>query len=85
MTSAEHAAQLVKSTGGVAFLTKRGAWKVAVDGLTIRPLGEPDVMVSTVIVARNDARRLVGEFMRAVVRKVRLIATPKQQKSPLAV
>ncbi len=85
VTSAEHAAQLVKSTGGVAFLTKRGAWKVAVDGLTIRPLAEPDVMVRTVIVARNDARRLVSEFMRAVVRKVRLIATPKQRKLPLAV
>jgi len=84
VTSAEHAAQLVKSTGGVAFLTKRGAWKVAVDGLTIRPLAEPGVLVRTVIVARIDAGRLLSEFMRAVVRKVRLIATPKQQKLPLA-
>jgi DNA-binding transcriptional LysR family regulator len=84
VTSAEHAAQLVKSTGGVAFLTKRGAWRVAVDGLTIRPLAEPGVLVRTVIVARIDAGRLLSEFMRAVVRKVRLIATPKQQKLPLA-
>ena len=43
VSSAEHAAQLVKNTGGVAFLTKRGAWRVAVDGLTIRPLNEAGI------------------------------------------
>jgi len=37
------------------------------------------------VVARNDAGRLVSEFMRAIVRKVRLIETPKQQKLPLVV
>lgn len=85
VTSAEHAAQLVKNTGGVAFLTKRGAWRTAVDGLTLRPLVEPGLAVRTVVVARNDAGRLVSEFMRAIVRKVRLITTPTQQKLPLAV
>ncbi len=39
VTAAEQAAQLVHSTGGVAFLTRGGAWRVAVDHLTIRPLG----------------------------------------------
>jgi len=85
VTSAEQAAQLVKSTGGVAFLTKHGAWRVAVDGLTLRPLVEPGLTVRTILVARNDSGRLVSEFMRAIVRKVRLITTPAQQKLPLAV
>ena len=85
VTSAEHGAQLVKSTGGIGFLTKQEAWRVAVDGLTIRPLAESGLIVKTVVVARNDASRLVSEFMRAVVRKARLLATPEQQKLPLAV
>jgi DNA-binding transcriptional LysR family regulator len=85
VTSAEHAAQLVKSTGGVAFLTKRGAWRVAVDGLTIRPLSEAGIEVRTVLKARNDAGRLVGEFMRAVVRKTKQLAEPTQRDLPLAV
>jgi DNA-binding transcriptional LysR family regulator len=85
VTTAEQAAQLVKSTGGVAFLTKCEAWRVAVDGLTLRPLAEPGLMVKTVIVARNDASRLVSEFMRAIVRKLKRVGTPAQQKLPLAV
>jgi DNA-binding transcriptional LysR family regulator len=85
VTSAEHAAQLVQNTGGVAFLTKRGAWRVAVDGLTLRPLNEPSIEVTTVLTARTDAGRLVGEFMRAVVRKLRAISTPEQGNLSLAV
>jgi DNA-binding transcriptional LysR family regulator len=85
VTSAEHAAQLVKSTGGVAFLNKVGAWKVSVDGLTMRPLVEPGIEVSVVLAARNDAGRLVSEFMRATVRKLRQISPPTQGKLPLAV
>lgn len=85
VTSAEHAAQLVKTTGGVAFLTKRGAWRVAVDGLTIRPLNEPGLEVRTVLVARKDAGRLVGEFLRSVVRKIKQISGPTQRDLPLAV
>jgi DNA-binding transcriptional LysR family regulator len=85
VTSAEHAAQLVKSTGGVAFLTKRGAWRVAVDGLTIRPLREPGIEVRTVLAARKDASRLVGEYLRAVVRRIKQISQPSQRDLPLAI
>ena len=85
VTSAEHAAQLVKNTGGAAFLTKRGAWRVAVDGLTIRPLSESGLDVRTILVARKDSGRLVGEFLRAVVRKIKQISEPAQRDLPLAV
>jgi hypothetical protein len=66
-------------------MTKSEAWRVAVDGLTLRPLAESALTVRTVVVARNDAGRLVSEFMRAFVRKVRRIGAPAQQKLPLAV
>lgn len=85
VTSAEHAAQLVKSTGGVAFLTKRGAWRVAVDGLTIRPLNEPGLEVRTILEARQDAGRIIGEFLRAVVRKTKQMSEPTQRDLPLAI
>jgi DNA-binding transcriptional LysR family regulator len=78
-TTAEQAAQLVQRTGGVAVLTKRGAWKVAVDGLTIRPLHEADIEVRTVLTARLDANRIVGEFVRTVMRKVETMAAAHQQ------
>ena len=84
VTSAEHAAQLVKNTGGVAFLTKPGAWRVAVDGLTIWPLIEPGIEVKTVLASRLDAEQIVGEFTRAVVRKIRQLSELAQRPLPLA-
>jgi DNA-binding transcriptional LysR family regulator len=80
VSTAEQAAQLVHSTGGVAFLTRAGAWRVAVDHLTIRPLGEPDIRVRTVITSHIEASRLVGEFMRAVFRKVQNSSPAHQAK-----
>lgn len=81
VTIAEQAAQLVHSTGGVAFLTRTGTWRVAVDGLTIRPLAEPDIRVRTVITSHIEAGRLVSEFMRAVVKKAQgsLAAEPRKR------
>lgn len=84
MTSAEQAAQLVNRIGGVAFLTRHGAWKVALDGLTLRPLVEPDLRIRSVLVARTDAGRVVGEFVRAAVKKVKKLTEPEQGKLPLA-
>lgn len=85
VTSAEHAAQLVHQTGGVAFLTKHGAWRVAVGGLVLRPLSEPGIRIRTVLASRNDAGRLVSEFVRAVVKKVKRIAECPPDKLPIAV
>ena len=83
VTTAELAAQLVGTTGGVAFLTRWGAWKVAVDGLTMRPLAEPEIEVRVVIAVATDASRLVGQFIRAVVKKLEGVSTPRQRKLPL--
>jgi len=85
VTSPEQAAQLVLRSGGVAFLNKAGAWKVALDGLTMRPLDEPEIRVRTVLTARNDANRLVSEFLRTAVKTVRKVSAPKQTSLPLVV
>ena len=84
VTTAELAAQLVETTGGVAFLTRWGGWRVMVDGLTMRPLAEPSIEVRTVIAASVDASRLVGQFMRAFVKKLEATGPPRQRKLPLA-
>ena len=79
VTTAEQAAQLVHSTGGVAFLTRTGAWRVAVDGLTVRPLSEPELYVRTVVTTHIEASRLVSEFIRTFVKKVEDPRTAQQQ------
>ena len=84
-TTPEQAAQLVFNTHGVAFLSKHGAWKVALDGLTMRPLDDPDIRARTVLMSRNDAGRLVSEFVRATVTKIKRISAPRQRNLPLAV
>lgn len=84
VTNAEHAAQLVHRTGGVAFLTRHGASKVALDGLTARPLVEPDLRLRIVMVARNDAVGVVSEFVRATVKRAKKLTEPRQGQLPLA-
>jgi DNA-binding transcriptional LysR family regulator len=81
---AEQAAQLVFRTGGAAILNKHGAWRVAMDGLTLRSLEDPDITMRTVLAVRNDASRLVSELVRATVRKLRQLSAPSQATLPLA-
>jgi DNA-binding transcriptional LysR family regulator len=85
VTSAEQAAQLVFRTGGAAILNKHGAWRVAMDGLTMRPLDEPELVMRTVLAVRNDASRLVSELVRATVRKLTRLSAPSQGTLPLTV
>jgi DNA-binding transcriptional LysR family regulator len=85
VTSAEQAAQLVFRTGGAAILNKHGAWRVAMDGLTMRPLDEPEIVMRTVLAVRNDASRLVSELVRATVRKLQRLSAPSQGTLPLTV
>jgi DNA-binding transcriptional LysR family regulator len=83
--SAELAAQLVFRTGGAAILNKHGAWRMAMDGLTMRPLDEPEIVMRTVLAVRNDASRLVSELVRATVRKLKSLSAPSQGTLPLTV
>jgi DNA-binding transcriptional LysR family regulator len=86
VTTAEEAASLVVKHEGIAFITRNGAWRVARDGLTMRPLEEAEINVTTAIVTRSDDRtRLTSEYVRAAVRKLQMQEESKQQILPLAV
>jgi DNA-binding transcriptional LysR family regulator len=78
VTSAEQAAQLIYRTGGAAILAKHDAWRVAMDGFTLRPLVEPEIAMRTVLAVRSDAGRVVSEFVRTTVREFRKL-TPHGQ------
>lgn len=85
VTTAEEAAQLVTQHNGVAFLVRSGAWRVARDGLTMRPLREPGLAVKTSIITRSDDEsRLTSEFVRSSMRRLRPTqAALVQQSLPL--
>ena len=68
--TAEEGAQLVSQFGGVAFLTRTGAWRSMEPGLTIRPLKEETLRLQTVIITRiDDDPRLLCEFVRTAMRR----------------
>jgi DNA-binding transcriptional LysR family regulator len=85
-TTAEEAAYLVAKHEGTAFLNRTNAWRVARNGLTMRPLAEPGIVVRTTLITRSDDRtRLTSEFVRAAMRKLQRKGDADQQILPLAV
>jgi hypothetical protein len=83
--TAEEASELIMAHKGVAFLTRGGAWRIARDGVTMRPLAEERLRLVTKLATRADNKsRLVSEFVRAAGRKL-ISARPAQQaRLPLA-
>jgi len=70
--NADHAAHLVLQFSAVAFMTRAGAMRVASNGLTIRPLDEDGLAVTTSLVTRlGDERPLVGDFVRLGMQQFR--------------
>lgn len=85
VTTADEAAHLIAQLDAVAFLTKIGAWRIATGALTMRPLGEPGLMLRTTIVTRaDDASRLTSEFVRAAVKQIEKTTKARQRSLPLA-
>jgi DNA-binding transcriptional LysR family regulator len=71
VTTAEEAAHFLAHQDGIAFLTQYGAWRVARNGLAMRPLVDAKLQLRTLLVTRaDDQTRLVSEFVRATVRKL---------------
>lgn len=84
VTSAEEASQLVVEHNGLAFLTRTGAWRIAQDGVTMRPLAEERLRLITNLVVRSDSTsRLINEFVRAVARKLNNTKQMIQGQLPL--
>ena len=83
--TAEEASELVLAHKGAAFLTRGGAWRIARDGVTMRPLAEERLRLVTKLATRADNKsRLVSEFVRAAGRKLRSTRPAQQGRLPLA-
>jgi DNA-binding transcriptional LysR family regulator len=71
VTPEEAAHELYTATVEVAFLTQSGAWRIARNGLTMRPLDHPTLTISSKLIARSDdSSRIVSEFARTLKRKL---------------
>jgi len=85
VTSAEQAACLIHHHGAFAFLTEIGAWRIARDGLTMRPLADKELVVRTDLVTRaDDESQLIGEFLRAAVPKLQQQSSIRRDRLVLA-
>jgi len=83
--TAEEASELILAHKGVAFLPRDAAWRIACDGITMRPLIEERLKLVTSLAIRSDSKnRLVNEFVRAAGRKLSIIPPPLQRRLPLA-
>ncbi len=73
ITAEEAAQELYAGVSELAFLTRAGAWRIARNGLTMRPLNSADLIVSAKLIARaDDSSRVVSEFARMLGRKLML-------------
>jgi len=85
VTGAEEAVPLILECGGLAFLTRTGAWRIARDGITMRPLAEEKLKLVTNLAVRADTKsRLVKEFVKATARKLESLRKPAQARLPLS-
>lgn len=83
-TSPEEASELVREHRGLAFLPRAAAWRIARDGLTLRPLEEGRLrLVTSLAVHAESKSRLVNEFVKAVGRKLGGIEQRGQRRLPL--
>jgi DNA-binding transcriptional LysR family regulator len=81
----DEASELILAHKGAAFLTRGGAWRIARDGITMRPLSEDRLRLVTKLATRADNKsRLVSEFVRAAGRKLASTRPAQQVRLPLA-
>ena len=85
VTTAEEASQLVSRGLGIAVLTQAGAWCIAREGLTIRPLSVDGLVLETKLACRADNEsREVSEFVRGFIRQLKPQAATNQLHLRLA-
>ncbi len=80
----EEAPELILEHEGIAFLPRTGAWRIARDGITMRPLAENRLRLVTNLAMRSDSKsRLLNEFVKATARKLSSVGQTVQRKLPL--
>ena len=68
--TAEEGANLIRRGFGIAVLTQSGAWRIAKNGITMRPL-DCEVHLETRLSCRSDSsNRVVRDFFRAFVKRL---------------
>jgi len=83
-TSSEEASGLVHEHHGLALLPRTAAWRIARDGITIRPLVEDRLRLVTSLAVRADSKsRLVNEFVKAAGRKLSDAGQRRQNTLPM--
>jgi DNA-binding transcriptional LysR family regulator len=71
--TAEEAAQMLHEGQRVAILTRTGAWRIAEHGITIRPLLDESLVLTTSLVMRSDNdSRMLSQFTKAYVKRLSL-------------
>ena len=71
VSSPEEAIPLILENDGLAFLNRASAWRIARDGITMRPLAEDNLRLVARLAARADNKsRLITEFVKATSRKL---------------
>jgi DNA-binding transcriptional LysR family regulator len=82
--SPEEVSELMLEHQALALLPRAAAWRIARDGITMRPLSEPQLRLVTNLAVRVDTKsRLVKEFVRATSRKIDTLRLKKQARLPL--
>jgi DNA-binding transcriptional LysR family regulator len=80
----EEVPQLIRERGGLAFLPRHGAWRIARDGITMRPLREDRLRLVTSLAVHADTKsRVVKEYLKAVARKLTKPQVSVQRHLPL--
>jgi len=82
--SPEEASELIRERKGLAFLPRYAAWRIARDGITMRPLAEDRLRLVTSLAVRADSKsRSVTEYVKALGRKLASAQHSVQGRLPL--
>ena len=85
-TSPEEASELVREHKALALLPRGAAWRIARDGLTLRPLEEQRLRLTTSLAVHVDnPSRPVNEFVKAAGRKLGGLDPRNQKRLALTV
>jgi DNA-binding transcriptional LysR family regulator len=80
----EEAIPLLNEPGGVVIVAKSGALRIARSGLTMRPLDENRLILTTMLISRADNRsRVVSELVRNFMRRMNHLNMDEQMSLPI--
>jgi DNA-binding transcriptional LysR family regulator len=85
VTAPEEAFPFVAEGSALVFLVKAGALLMARNGVTVRPLDEPELYAKTYLMSRADNEsKIAGEIVRTFMRKLSDVNKYKQLSLPIS-